>query len=195
MAGSDASIDEIVADKGYHKTETLAWLDGWGLRGYIPERRTKQRRNWKDKPAKHKASVYGNRRRVNGDRGKWLQRKRSEFPERSFAHVCETGGARRTWLRGRIKVAKRYLIQVAAHNLGAIMRALFGVGTPRSLQGGNRPGIGGRIPGFARQVPLWVRFRAHPAVRRFVRNVWRRIRRSLQVQTSCAEKAPFSTGC
>jgi len=45
---------------------------------------------------------------VKGNRGKALQRKRSEFPERSFAHVCETGGARRTWLRGLTKISKRY---------------------------------------------------------------------------------------
>ena len=54
--------------------------------------------------------------------------------ERSFAHVCETGGARRCWLRGLVKVSKRYLLQVAARNLSLIMRKLFGVGTPRGLQ-------------------------------------------------------------
>ena len=54
--------------------------------------------------------------------------------ERSFAHVCETGGARRCWLRGLVKVIKRYLLQVAARNLSLIMRKLFGVGTPRGLQ-------------------------------------------------------------
>ena len=56
--------------------------------------------------------------------------------ERSFAHVCETGGGRRRWLRGWTNVTKRYLMQVAAHNLGLVMRKLFGVGKPRVLQGG-----------------------------------------------------------
>ena len=56
--------------------------------------------------------------------------------ERSFAHVCETGGGRRTWLRGLVKVTKRYVVQVAAHNLGVLMRKLFGMGKPRRLQGG-----------------------------------------------------------
>jgi hypothetical protein len=55
--------------------------------------------------------------------------------ERSFAHVCETGGGRRTWLRGLTDVTKRYVVQVAAHNLGLLMRKLFGVGKPRTLQG------------------------------------------------------------
>jgi transposase len=54
--------------------------------------------------------------------------------ERTFAHVCETGGARRTWLRGLEKVSKRYLIAAMSHNLGCLMRELFGMGTPRGLQ-------------------------------------------------------------
>jgi hypothetical protein len=72
---------------------------------------------------------------MRGERGTRLQRKRSELTERSFAHVCETGGARRCWLNGLVKVTKRYLLQVAARNLGLILRKLFGIGTPRSLQG------------------------------------------------------------
>src|SRR5213079_1912425 len=59
---------------------------------------------------------------------------RSEKIERTFAHVCETGGARRTWLTGIDKVRKRYLISAAAHNLGVLMRVLFNMGTPRGLQ-------------------------------------------------------------
>ena len=38
---------------------------------------------------------------------------------------------RRTWLRGRENVHKRYLVHVAGYNLGILMRALFGAGTPR----------------------------------------------------------------
>ena len=49
--------------------------------------------------------------------------------------VAETGGARRSWLRGLTEVTKRYLMQVAGHNLAIIMRTLFGVGKPRALQG------------------------------------------------------------
>ena len=78
--------------------------------------------------------LNANRRRLRGERGRRLQRQRSERVERSFAHVCETGGARRTWLRGIAKVRKRYLIAAVAHNLGRLMRALFGIGTPRGLQ-------------------------------------------------------------
>jgi hypothetical protein len=38
---------------------------------------------------------------------------------------------RRTWLRGRENVHKRYLIHVAGHNLGLVMRYLIGAGTPK----------------------------------------------------------------
>jgi transposase len=41
---------------------------------------------------------------------------------------------RRTWLRGRENVHKRYLVNVAPHNFGILMRALFGAGTPREVK-------------------------------------------------------------
>ena len=134
-ADSPANIASAAADKGYHSAETLALLNGpLGLRTYIPEPKRNSRWKWRERPAEQQAAVTGNGRRVRGARGKRLQRLRSELTERSFAHVCETGGARRCWLRGMITVAKRYLLQVAARNLSLIMRKLFGMGTPRGLQ-------------------------------------------------------------
>lgn len=134
-AESDADIEEAVADKGYYKNETLAELEFTeGLRTYVAEPKFKDRRNWKNKPEEYRRAVTGNRRRVKGNRGRALQRQRSERVERSFAHVCETGGSRRTWLRGIEKVRKRYLLSATAHNLGLILRRLFGFGTARSFQ-------------------------------------------------------------
>jgi transposase len=75
--------------------------------------------------------VYSNRRRTCGKR---LQRPRSEPTEQTFAHVCETGGARRTWLVGIDTLRKRYSISAAAHNLSVLMRVLFNMGTPKGLQ-------------------------------------------------------------
>jgi transposase len=132
-AGSEQNIDEAVADKGYHKADTLADCVEAQVRTYIPERKG-DRRTWAGKREGQQEAVYANRRRCKGERGKQLQRWRSERVERSFAHVCETGGARRSWIRGILEVTKRYLIQVAGHNLGILMRKLFGIGTPRSLQ-------------------------------------------------------------
>jgi transposase len=137
-AGDDVQFREVVADKGYHKAATLAWLAERELRSYVPERRSKRKRKWIDKPAAWRQAHELNRRRVTDSRSAELQRLRSERVERSFAHTCRTGRARRTWLRGLIDVAKRYLIHVAGHNLGRIMLALFGLGTPRGLQGASR---------------------------------------------------------
>jgi transposase len=132
-AGSEQEIEEAVADKGYHKSQALAHCEQLGTRTYIPEPKGKKR-NWRDKPAAWRRATEANRRRVRGARGKRLQRLRSEYVERSFAHVCETGGGRRTWLRGLEQVTKRYLTLVAAHNLGLLMRKLFGKGKPRTLR-------------------------------------------------------------
>jgi transposase len=134
QSGSEAEIREAAADKGYHSNQSVTWCASYGIRSYIPERESRHRRRWTDKPDEQKHAVYGNRRRVKGKRGKKLGRLRSEYVERSFAHTCETGGARRSRLRGLVNVAKRYLMYVAGRNLGVLMRALFGVGTPRSLQ-------------------------------------------------------------
>jgi hypothetical protein len=133
-ADIDVEIDEAVADKGYHATDTLELADWLGIRTYFPERKIKGKRNWRDVPEEKRRAVLNNRRRVRGARSKRLQRLRSERVERSFAHVCDTGGARRSWLCGIEKVQKRYLIAAVARNLGLVMRKLFGIGTPRGLQ-------------------------------------------------------------
>ena len=128
-------IEEAATDKGYHKVETLAKCEAVGVRTYTPEKRTRQERVWTDKPPEWERAYRNNRRRVAGRRGKRLGKLRSEKVERSFAHVCVTGGGRRSWLRGLAAVGTSYLTRVAGHNLGIIMRRVFGKGTPRSLQG------------------------------------------------------------
>ena len=133
-AGREQEVEEAVADKGYHKAQTLADCEQCQTRTYIPEPKGKEY-NWQDKPESWRRAVKRNRRRVKGARSKRLQKRRSELVERSFAHVCETGGGRRTWLRGLAEVTKRYVVQVAGYNLGVLLRKLFGVGKPRALQG------------------------------------------------------------
>jgi len=133
--GIETPIEEVVADKGYHSAAALEVVEFLGMRTYIPEPQLKHKRRWKDKDPESKRRVYANRRRTRTAKGKRLQRQRSERVERSFAHVCETGGARRAWLRGEEKVSKRHLMAAMGHNLGVVMRSLFGVGTAKSLQG------------------------------------------------------------
>ena len=125
-------LEEVVADKGYHSGARLVDLREIGVRSYIPEPK-RMRRHWQGK-AGERAAVYANRRRLRGERGKQLLRRRGERVERSFAHVYDTGGMRRTHLRGHRNILKRLLIHVAAFNLSLILRQQLGVGTPRRFQ-------------------------------------------------------------
>jgi transposase len=133
-AGSEQQIEEVAADKGYHAAGTLELCDALDMRTYIPEPRRQHESCWTDKPGERKRAVYNNRRRIRRAKSKGLQRRRSELCERTFAHVCDSGGMRRSWLRKVVNVTKRYLIAAAAHNLGRMLRKLFGVGKPKALQ-------------------------------------------------------------
>jgi IS5 family transposase len=135
QAGSKTQIEEVAADKGYHAAHTLELSEALALRTYVPEPKRNHRARWTDKPAAYQHAVYANRRRLKRAKSKRYQRLRSELCERTFAHVCDSGGMRRSWLKGVVKVTKRYLIAVAAHNLGRILRRLFGIGKPKALQG------------------------------------------------------------
>ena len=131
-AGTECEVKEVVADKGYHGEETLDSLQNEsGVRTYVPESDRKTNRTWTDKIARRESSYRRNRRNTLGARGRRLPRLRSEPVERSFAHLGDTGGGRRTWLRGLEKVHKRYMTAAMAHNLGCIMRSLIGAGKPR----------------------------------------------------------------
>ncbi|HVT58732.1 MAG TPA: transposase [Thermoanaerobaculia bacterium] len=130
---SDQVVAEVVAHKGYHSNAVLTAREQVGIRTYISEPK-RGRRSWQGKAAE-KAAVYGNRRRIRGERGKQLMRRRGELMERSFAHCYETGGMRRTHLRGHRNILKRLLVHVAGFNLGLVMRKVFGIGKPRVLQG------------------------------------------------------------
>jgi transposase len=134
-AGSTQAIEEVAADKGYHGAGTVELCDALEMRTYIPEPQRQHEARWTDKAPEMQRAVYNNRRRVGRDKSKQFQRRRSEVCERTFAHICDSGGMRRSWLRKKVNVAKRYLIAAAAHNLGRILRKLFGVGKPRVLQG------------------------------------------------------------
>jgi transposase len=126
-------IEEMVADKGYLSGAVLKRVKSYGLRSYIPEKRHKGKRRWQGK-AEEQQAVYENRRRVQGEYGKSLLRRRGELVERSFAHCYETGGMRRCHLRGRENILKRQLAHVSAFNLSLVMRQLLGAGTPRELK-------------------------------------------------------------
>jgi hypothetical protein len=105
-------------------------VKSYEVRTYIPEKKQAGQRHWEGKTEEQQA-VYQNRRRVRGDYGKSLLRRRGELVERSFAHCYETGGMRRTHLRGHSNILKRQLVHVGAFNLSLILRKVLGAGTPR----------------------------------------------------------------
>jgi transposase len=126
-------VEEIIGDKGYHSNQTMLDLDAVGIRSYVTEP-ARGRRDWSEEP-EAQAPVYRNRRRRRGRRGRRLMRRRGEYVERAFAHIYDTGGMRRTHLRGHTNILKRVLIHASGFNLGLVMRQLIGRGTPRGLQG------------------------------------------------------------
>ncbi len=140
-SGCSTPVAELVADKGYHDNAMISEVTQTGIRTYIPERRQKVRR-WTDKPAEQQAAFRGNRRRVRGIRGKRLNRWRSERVERTFAHVCETGGGRKVWVRGREEVEKLHRMRCAAYNLGLLLRKTYGMAKPRASVVGFRSFVG-----------------------------------------------------
>ena len=139
LAGSKNEVKEAVADKGYHDNQLISEVTLQGVRTYIPEKKLKGRR-WTDKPAEQEKHFRANRRRVRSDKGRRLNRLRSERCERTFAHVCATGGGRRMWVRGQTNASKLHTIRCAGYNLGLLLRKTFGLGKPRSWEAG-RAGV------------------------------------------------------
>jgi transposase len=135
LAGCETKIAEAVMDKGYHDNSLLADLAVRGVRTYVPERRQKTR-HWADKPVEQEQAFRANRQRVRGKKGRQLNRWRSERCERTFAHVCETGGGRRAWLRGQTNVSKTHTLKCAAYNLGLLLRKVWGMRKPRNADEG-----------------------------------------------------------
>ena len=128
------ALTEIVADKGYHSNQTMVDFDAVGVRSYVaePDRGPARVDDGPGRATGRCTAIAGGCAAARGQR---LLRRRGEYVERSFAHVYDTGGMRRTHLRGQRNILKRLLVHAGAFNLGLLMRQLFGRGTPRGLQG------------------------------------------------------------
>ena len=129
---------ECVTDKGYHSRLVLKALDDGSWKSRISEPKQKGFARWHGDDAARRA-VTNNRTRLLSGVAREAFKLRAEIVERSFAHNLDRGGMRRTWLRGRENVHKRYLLHVAGHNLSLLMRQLIGAGTPKEAVAG---GIG-----------------------------------------------------
>ena len=131
---------ECVTDKGYHSRAVLKALDNGPWKTRIAEPKQKGFARWRGDEAARRA-VTNNRTRLLSGVAKDAFKLRAEIVERSFANNLDRGGMRRTWLRGRENVHKRYLLHVAGHNLSLLMRQLIGAGTPREAVAGGYGGI------------------------------------------------------
>ena len=126
---------ECVTDKGYHARAVLKDLDTSPWKTRISEPKQTAFSRWRGDEAARRA-VTKNRVRLKSGVARAAFKLRAEIVERSFAHNLDRGGMRRTWLRGRENVHKRYLLHVAGHNISLLMRQLIGAGTPREAVAG-----------------------------------------------------------
>jgi transposase len=121
---------EVVADKGYHSRGVLKDLEDSSWKTRIREPKSNSFHSWNG-DYKARRAVYNNRQRLKSGKGRESEKLRTELVERSNQHILDRGPMRRTWLRGRENIHKRYLLTVAAFNLSILMRKLIGAGTPK----------------------------------------------------------------
>src|SRR6059036_192172 len=186
------TVESVTSDKGYYAVNELQALQGEEIRTVIADP-VNHRRLDKLEP-EPKQAVQAARRSVKSKSGKDLLRRRGMHIERSFAHILDCGGMRRTTLRGWENLNKRFKLAAAFYNLSQLMRKLFGFGTPKQLQ------ALGRVL-FLRFTCLWAFTAGIPHRIRSARiSIWPALRQFIQPRPSngfksLAEKRAFSTGC
>ncbi len=130
------TVNTLTSDKGYYAVNELQALQQEDIRTVIADP-IDNRRLDKLEPDQKKA-VQAARRSAKSKSGKDLLRRRGMHIERSFAHILDCGGMRRTTLRGWENLNKRFKLAAAFYNLSQLMRKLFGIGTPKQLAAGGR---------------------------------------------------------
>jgi transposase len=128
------TIESATADKGYHAVAEMGALQEEGIRTVISD--PVQNRKMENLSAEEAEVVRHAKRSAQSKSGKALLRKRGMHIERTFAHILDAGGARRTTLRGLENLNKRFKLGAAIYNLSQLMRKLFGVGTPKQWAAG-----------------------------------------------------------
>ena len=121
--------ETVVADMGYFKLDEISQLQDLEFETVVRDPLSNRRLDKLTESGR--AAFEAAQRAVTSDRGKALLKRRGELVERSFQHVLDCGAARRTTLRGRANIRKRYLIQAACANISLLMRRLTGFGTPK----------------------------------------------------------------
>ena len=130
-AADSLTIESTTADKGYHAVAEMKQLQAEGIRTVISD--PVKNRKLENLDTEDAQVVRRAKRSAGSKSGKKLLRRRGMHLERSFAHILDAGGARRTTLRGLGNLNKRFKVSAAIYNLSQLMRKLFGVGTPKQL--------------------------------------------------------------
>jgi transposase len=128
------TIKSATADKGYHAVGEMEALQAEGIRTVISDP-VRNRKLENLSPDQTKV-VNQARRSVRSKSGKDLLRRRGMHIERTFAHILDAGGARRTTLRGLANLNKRFKFAAAIYNLSQLMRKLTGIGTSKQWVAG-----------------------------------------------------------
>ena len=130
------TVNTVTSDKGYYAVNELQALQQEDIRTVIADPIDNRRLDKLE--TDQKKAVHAARRSVKSKSGKDLLRRRGMHIERSFAHILDCGGMRRTTLRGWENLNKRFKLAAAFYNLSQLMRKLFGIGTPKQLAAGGR---------------------------------------------------------
>jgi transposase len=146
-------VETATMDKGYFSAKEVARIELSGIGANMPDRCTN--RNLENLTEEEFLAVRRCHARVKSKAGKELLRKRGMHIERSFAHILDCGGMRRTTLRGIENIQKRYSIAALGYNVSLLMLAFIGVGTPKQCAAGARKPV---FPSFFRLVvyEVWI---------------------------------------
>jgi transposase len=134
LPADSLTIKSTTADKGYHAIPEMEALQAEGIRTVISDP-VRHRKQVNLSPDETKV-VRRAKRSAKSKSGKDLLRRRGRHIERTFAHILDAGGARRTTLRGLANLNKRFKLSAAIYNLSQLMRELLGVGTPKQWAAG-----------------------------------------------------------
>jgi transposase len=134
------TIESATADKGYHAVPEMGFLQKEGIRTVISD--PVRNRNLKKLTPEETGVVRKAGRSAKSKSGKELLRSRGMRLERPFAHILDAGGARRTTLRGRANLNKRFKFSAAIYNLSQLMRNCREWELPNSGRLGGKPFFG-----------------------------------------------------
>lgn len=144
--------DLLVADMGYYDLPELEALQATGIRTAVPD--PVARRRVGALPAAAQQVVRRAARTLRSATGTALMRQRGERAERTFVHVLDYGGARRTTLRGRDNILKQYLLRVCGFNLALLLRRVAGIGTLKQMCAASERAVSRATAAVLRPAPV-----------------------------------------